>query len=176
MAFWFDIESVTSPLVRALHGYWDRRRGARSLPARSDIDPAEIKNLLPYVLISELMGELPRVRYRLVGTTAAAASGVDLTGRFLDEMVAADVEDEWQSHYTRVRNERRPLFGTANVPRLDDELLCYAFGIFPLSDGGDAVAQCIAIEDYGTMNQRLGELQDKAQPWHYRPIRLKTPS
>ena len=174
MAIWFTVDDCNSSLVRQLHQYWASKRGDRRLPRRADVDPGEIKDLLPYILIADLVGELPRVRYRLVGTKVAAASGIELTGHYLDEFVAGDVENEWQDYYGRVRDDARPLFGNATVPRLDGELFRYEFGLFPLTTSGTAVGQCIAIEDYFEMNDRMYELRDKTQPWHLRPIRPKT--
>lgn len=173
MGFWFTAEDCKSSLVRQLHSYWDSRRGERALPSRADIDPAEIKDLLPFILIADLIGDLPRVRYRLVGTRVVAASGMDLTGRYLDELLAADVENAWQAHYTRMRDEARPLFGDVTVPRLDGEPFRYEFGIFPLSGDGGAVSQALAIEDYFEMNERMYELRDRTQAWHLRPVRPK---
>lgn len=174
MAIWFTVDDCRSSLVRQLHQYWASKRGDGALPRRADIDPGEIKDLLPFILIADLIGELPRVRYRLIGTRVAAASGMDLTGRYLDELVAADSENAWQSHYTRLRDEARPQFGDARVPRFDGELFHYEFGIFPLSTDGTAVTQALAIEDYFDMNRNMHELRDQTQAWHLRPIRPKT--
>lgn len=174
MAVWSTVESCKSPMVRRLHAYWTSKRGDRPLPSRADIEPGEIKDLLPFILIADLVGELPRVRYRLVGTRVAAASGIELTGRFLDELVAADVENEWQGHYTRLRDEGRPLYGSATVPRLDGDLFRYEFGLFPLTTDGTAVTQSLAIEDYFELNERMYELRDQTHAWHLRPIRPKT--
>src|SRR5215468_7759400 len=61
--------------VAQLYEYWCGKRGARLMPARSDIDPGEIKPLLPYLLISELSDEPVRVRYRLAGARVVEAFG-----------------------------------------------------------------------------------------------------
>lgn len=175
MPAWHDVERCKSALIRRLHVYWDAKRGDRAIPSRADLDPAELKDLLPFILIADLTGEPLRVRYRLVGTKVAAASGIELTGRYLDELVPSDEENEWQSFYTRMHREARPLFGSAIVPRLDGERFSYEFGLFPLTTDGISVGQCISIEDYFEMNEKMYELRDQTQPWHFRPIRPKTP-
>jgi hypothetical protein len=165
MAYWWEIDRCTGTLVRALHDYWSAKRADRIMPARADIDPTEIKHLLPHLVIADLTTEPFRVRYRLLGTKVVAESGNDFTGRYLDEMVAADVEDQWETCYRLVWAEQRPIFGDTTVPTLDGGTFTYEFGIFPLSSDGAAVTQCIAVEDYGWLNDRLFELQEKAQPW-----------
>ena len=86
----------------------------------------------------------------------------------LDEMIAADLDAPWESCYRLVAEERRPVFGDTAVPTVDGGVFSYEFGIFPLSPDGTTVSQCVAIEDYGELNERLFELQDKTQPWQRR--------
>jgi hypothetical protein len=60
------------------------------------------------------------------------------------------------------------VLGEVVVPTLHGDLFRYEFGIFPLTKGGDAVAQFIAIEDYGGREPRLREIEDRVAPWRER--------
>ncbi len=173
MAYWREVERSRGALVHQLHDYWTSKLNGRPMPARADIDPGEIKHLLPNMLIMDIAAEPFRVRYRLLGTKVVSASGSDFTGRYLDEMVAADVENEWEECYRLVCREKRPLFGRATVPTQGGGSFTYDYGLFPLSSDGDTVTQCAAIEDYGALNDKLFELQEKSQPWQPRTIVLK---
>ena len=168
MAYWLDISRSRSAMVRALHDYWSAKRGLRGMPGRDDIDPAEIKTLLPHVLIADLVGDAPRVRYRLVGTRVAAASGFDFTGRHLDEILTGGTGGLWHAYYRIVRDRRLPVLGDAVIPTTDGSRFGYEFGIFPLSPDGETVTQCLSIEDYGKVNGRLDELLGKVQKWEPR--------
>jgi hypothetical protein len=71
----------------ALFEYWSARRKGRAMPARVDIDPAELGRLLPnLMLIAASNGPSRRYRYRLVGTRVVQATGEDRTGRHFDEV------------------------------------------------------------------------------------------
>src|ERR1700741_3932332 len=71
------IEVPISPHLD-LYRYWDGRRNERLMPARKDIDPADIPALLPHVsLIHKPDGQF---RFRLVGSAAVEQFGRDLTG------------------------------------------------------------------------------------------------
>jgi hypothetical protein len=164
MAIWTDIGKSTAPMVKQLHEYWMSKRGGAVIPDRSLIDPAEMKPLLPNILIAEPSHPPFRVRYRLVGSRVAAASGLDITGRYLDEMIAAD-DVPWQACYQRVWSERIPLYGDVTVATLHGDQFGYEFAIFPLSRGGESVEQFIAIEDYGGREIRLRQFEDKLPPW-----------
>jgi hypothetical protein len=165
MAIWTDIGQTKAPMIKELHGYWLSKCGNAALPDRSLIDPAEIKSLLPNILIAEPSHPPFRVRYRLIGSRVAAASGMDLTGRYIDELIAADDEVDWQGCYHRVWSEKIPLYGDVGVPTLHGDQFRYEWGIFPLSKGGDNVEQFIAIEDYGGHEPRLKQIEDRMTPW-----------
>jgi hypothetical protein len=71
----------------ALFEYWSARRKGRAMPARADIDPAELGRLLPNLMLIEASeGPSRRYRYRLIGTRVVQATGEDRTGRHFDEV------------------------------------------------------------------------------------------
>jgi hypothetical protein len=165
MAYWREIERSRGALIHELHRYWTGKLNGRQMPTRTDIDPGEIKRLLPNLVLTDLTTEPFRVRYRLLGTRVVVESGSDFTGRYLDEMVAADIEDQWETCYRLVWAERRPIYGDTTVPTVGGETFSYEFGMFPLGTEETGVTQCVAVEDYGALNDKLFELQDKAHHW-----------
>ncbi|HLT76481.1 MAG TPA: PAS domain-containing protein [Ferrovibrio sp.] len=70
-----------SPRIRRFWDYWNARRGGRAMPSRRDIDPTEIPDLLPYIVLTDVLAEPPFLRYRLVGTKQVAVRGRDPTGQ-----------------------------------------------------------------------------------------------
>lgn len=71
-----------SPAIRRIWEYWNGCRGERDLPSRQDIDPLNIPaDLLPGILLTEVLQEPPWLRYRLVGTAQVALRGRDPTGQ-----------------------------------------------------------------------------------------------
>jgi len=74
--------------LRDFFAYWQGKRRDGLLPARADIEPTEIPQLLPNIfLIDVVAGERPRFRFRLVGTTIVSME-FEMTNAFLDELVA----------------------------------------------------------------------------------------
>ncbi|WP_179954123.1 PAS domain-containing protein [Denitrobaculum tricleocarpae] len=134
-------DAINDPVLSALYRYWARLRKSDGPPLRSDLDPVEIPQLLPYVLLVECHDEGRRIKFRLVGTDVAFGS--DPTGRFLQDAVpkgpygahivelyrfAANGEaalySEFRYGYTRETGPRLikrlflPLIGTAEIPRM----------------------------------------------------------
>lgn len=165
MASWREIEKSQAALVRELNDYWQSKRRGRDIPDRADIDPAEIKPLLPNILISEVSDPPFRIRYRLVGGRTIQLTGFDFTGRYLDELLSTDAENRWHDFYREARDHRLPIFGAVMVPTEQGDQFRYEFGIFPLTLGGEAVRQFISVEDYGGREPRVRQLEDKLKPW-----------
>src|SRR5258706_6731263 len=61
-----------------LYRYWLAKRGSCTMPARSDINPADIPALLPYLGLVNKVDD--QFRHRLVGTAVAQEIGHDPTG------------------------------------------------------------------------------------------------
>lgn len=68
------------PTSRALHTYWNRLRGERAAPERSEIEPGEIRHLLADSLILEMDLPMRGAHLRLAGTRVCALFGRELRG------------------------------------------------------------------------------------------------
>jgi hypothetical protein len=148
MPVWTEIEQNRSPMVRMLHAWWLAHRGAHGIPDRRDFDPAALRVLLPNLFITDVEPEPFRIRYRLVGTKAVRTIGFDITGRYLDELLAATPEVPWLDYYKTVYESRMPLLGAVEVSARSGGTFAYEFGLFPLAQGSAKVAQIAAVEDY----------------------------
>ncbi|WP_300302655.1 PAS domain-containing protein [Ferrovibrio sp.] len=106
-----NLPTLPDPLLQSLYGYWCSRRHGRPVPERQDIDPLDMpRTLLPHLLLVELEGELPRIRYRLIGTGIRERYGEDFTGRYLDEVCGPHYRDLLQDIYGRMRDHARPIY------------------------------------------------------------------
>ena len=144
--------------IEALHRYWSSRAGGLA-PQRGDIDPAEIKSLLPFLYIVKYEREPFRVRYILTGTEADRWNGFNLTGRYVDEFLATDINGANRillDAYTKAFETAAPAFGTYSWPTRAGYRLEVRFGLFPLRVG-EHVQQCLAIEDYSGFPPSMAE-------------------
>jgi PAS domain len=146
-----DPATIKTSMVADLYGYWLKRRGDRSMPRRADIDPTDIKSLLPNLFLTEFTLDPFRVRYRLIGTEIVNHAHFDFTGRYLDELdFSAYDEVDWQGLYRIVWTQGVPIFGDA-VETFRDRLRApapYHFCILPLSADGVRPTGAVALEEY----------------------------
>lgn len=78
--------------------YWRARAGAKSIPARGDIDPMiDLGHLVQHMFLVDVEPDPLRFRFRLVGTDIVDHVGKDMTGKYLDELV------EYDAQYVRVK-------------------------------------------------------------------------
>jgi hypothetical protein len=68
-----------------LYNYWTSKRGGRPAPSRTDIEPGDIRRLLPDVFICELSGK-DQLTFRLAGTGLCNLYGRELKGCSFGEM------------------------------------------------------------------------------------------
>jgi hypothetical protein len=132
------------PVLASLYAYWNRRRGARRMPDRRDIDPIELgPALLPHVGLMDLVDGAKRVRYRLLGTAIVERWGSDPTGRFMDEVMSGSYSDFVHALYRDVYRLRAPVFSDS-VFRWDAGGFLHTRRLYmPLTHGGEEVAMAL---------------------------------
>jgi len=107
---------VFHPLLLALLRYWLEKRGDRPLPARRDIDPVELgAELLPNLMLADLLDRGTHVRFRLVGTAIVKRLGSDPTGRYLAAELRGGWFDDLAALYRVVYAERAPVFAESEL-------------------------------------------------------------
>jgi hypothetical protein len=135
------------------------QRAGGLAPQRSDIEPSDIKSLLPFLYIVRYEREPFRVRYILTGTEADRWNGFSLTGRYVDEFLVTDIHGANRivlDAYTRALETAAPVFGTYTWPTRVGYTLDVRFGMFPLRIG-EQVEQCLAIEDHSGFSPALAD-------------------
>jgi hypothetical protein len=71
--------------TQALFDYWNALRAGRPAPLRSEIEPGDIKRILPYVFILERQDD-QTYRFRLAGTGLCGIYGMEFRGHNLLSM------------------------------------------------------------------------------------------
>jgi hypothetical protein len=147
-----QIPQGTPARVRQLAEYW-LSLGGGTAPERNLLDPAAITPLLPYVLIVQFEDAPFRVRYRLTGTKVDEMTGMNITGRYLDEFATGEfraVVEGIQRCYVRCRETGRAMIEAYHWPNDRDLARLVWMGLFPLTVNGE-IRQAISIEDYGPL-------------------------
>ena len=145
-----SILDVSSAKVSGLARYWDMKRAGRAMPTWSEIDPAEIKPLLPHLMVTRYERNPFRVRYVIVGTWVVQYGGADFTGRYLDELeFASEVDTDWQELHREVATQAVPIVGRFRFLSESGLEREYEAAILPVADEtGRFVERGLCIEDF----------------------------
>jgi hypothetical protein len=146
------IPQGTPEKVRQLAEYWLSLGGGLA-PERALLEPGAIIPLLPYVLLVEFQDVPFRVRYRLTGTRVDEMTGMNITGRYLDEFATGEfraVVEGIQRCYVRCRETGQAVIEAYHWPNDRDLARLVWMGLFPLRVNGE-IRQCVSIEDYGPL-------------------------
>jgi len=103
------IPAECDPRIRAMHTYWDGKRGRAPLPGRPDIDPLELRPYLPRLMLLDVESERA-YRYRLVGTEIVDELGFEPTGRTVCGCYPPGQVEELLANFALVARKAAPLF------------------------------------------------------------------
>ena len=122
-----------------LLAYWDSRRGDRACPARSDIDPIDMKAVLPNVFLIDVLHGPLRFRFRLVGTGVVKRRRRDDTGRMLDDLEHVDMREVMRGQFKQAVVRSRPVCYENVFPLPSHKQLAFRSLLLPLSRDGQTV-------------------------------------
>ncbi len=97
----------------ALIDYWMHQRSGNGLPARHDIDPAEIPGLLPHLALVDVVHRGSRFRVRLAGDAPHNLLGGGVAGGFVDELAGGGELMTLVSLMGQAVSTARPGYGLA---------------------------------------------------------------
>jgi hypothetical protein len=134
-----------------LFAYWASLRAGARLPRRADLDPADIKRLLPTVSLIDVLADAPKpglvdYRIRLAGTGLYAVYGREITGRRLGEVYSASAADYWRRELGAVVAERRPAVGAHNLAWRGAAHLSILWLRLPLAADGERVDMILGFD------------------------------
>ena len=119
-----------------LYAYWSSvRKPGLPLPARRDIDPIAIPDLLESVWMTDIIADdgVLRFRERLVGTSLARLFGKDTTGQFFEDIYTGDHLLRQLATYRAVATRALPHVSRLRVPIEGREFLVYDRLMLPLA-------------------------------------------
>ena len=149
------MDDLPNDILRGVYQYWLDMKGGCRMPSRADLNPADIVHLLPYISLVNVEPETKRYKIRLVGTETVRAMGVDITGKYLDEI--PQVEIHLKTRYDWMVREKRPYIFSDKLRWSEKSFLNFFSIGLPLSENGHDVN----ILMYGSYYQFPDEARTK---------------
>lgn len=133
------------PLSDFYH-YWVGKMADSGLPARLDIDAAELPNLLRHLMLVDVVPteDRRRFRFRLMGEQHIAVAGRNMTGEMMDEALESDAA-QVEASYNLVAEARTPHYWRHRFLTGGGSDLTYERALFPLADDGGTVDTIVSV-------------------------------
>lgn len=137
-----------SPRLVTLFDYWNGKRRGRAMPSRADIEPAEIKVLLPYMMLFDVEGPPLDFRARLIGTAITAIARADHTGLRLTDLPGKGPGSVAFESMAQVVRSGVPLVVDTPYVGGREEILLRSNVVLPLGTDGHTVDKILSGWDY----------------------------
>lgn len=142
-----------------LFEYWRSKCRGDLLAGRRDIDPVDLRQVLPRLALIDVLREADGLdfRYRLTGTEIVERAGRDPTRKRFTELYDGDYLEAALATYRTVAEEGVPMLSERTFPLVRDrEFLRYDRLILPLAADGrtvDMVMLLIAVLEHVRMDE-----------------------
>lgn len=117
----------------------------RTMPSRIDIDPVDLKALLPLLILIDVVPDPRRYVYRLVGTHEVEMRGGDPTGKPVGDAYYAESAEDTAYYLDRVVRTRAPVLYRGIYQPLSTRTQREDVIFLPLSRDGETVAMVMVL-------------------------------
>lgn len=138
--------------LRRLFEYWEQKRDGRRAPARHDIDPTEIPDLLGYVGLLEVQDSPRDFRVRLNGTEVTRMMGREITGKWCSEVTTGDDGERCKRVFDIVVDDWSPAIVETSLAFCGKPYTGQTFVALPLSADGHRVDTMITAHSYHALH------------------------
>ena len=103
-----DPEAIRDSRLLGLFHYWHGKRQGRAMPARSDIDPIEMKRWLGNLLLVEFPPDPMQYRIRLDGVNLVQFYSTSREGKGVEAMTSEEERRIVLPQYMTVLEQKQP--------------------------------------------------------------------
>lgn len=140
-------QRIRHPELLRLYDYWDKRRNGRRFPSRADIDPLDLKFVLGNVTLVDVLHDPLRFRFRLTGSLFTQRMGLDLAGKFVDDIPDIPYREKVQAIFSKMAESGEPSI-SLNERIIEGEPHKFEVLRLPLSEDGSTVTMLLTCAMY----------------------------
>lgn len=132
--------------------YWESKIVDGRIPARSDIEPLDIPELLPQIILLDVDQEPWNFRFRLIGTNVVYHLTEDWTGSWFSEIGHMAPPSSIFTACVEVASSLQPLRNQTPYVGPHSNFISSDDIILPLSDDGETVDKLLVFVEYFSKN------------------------
>ena len=139
---------ITDVRLRRLYDYWAMKRDGRPAPARGDIDPVEIPEILGYVNIFDVLNEPREYRVRLNGSNIAEMLGKDITGQYCSTITSGQDAARCKNAFDICVDRCTPVIVETSLAFCGKPYMVQTFILLPLTSDGAQVDMIVTAHSF----------------------------
>lgn len=136
----------TASCITNLYSYWQRQKGKRACPSRSDIRPKDLTSYLRHVFIVDVLEEA-NFRFRVAGSHFCELTHRRMAGEAIEaifpEMFCGEVRNAWQQ-----ATNGATVLGRGQVWIPAKDFLQWEGIVLPLSQPGKDVDSLVGVIEF----------------------------
>lgn len=134
------------PLIQRTEKYWNQVRGEKAIPLKKDLNPGDIRDILPFVQLYDILDNAAAYRARLMGTQIVSYFKTNPTGRVFDKSVEHPLIQRMLVVLNQVATKRCPLIARTDRSTIDNfEYASVETVYLPFSENGIEVSVVMAV-------------------------------
>ena len=142
-AFRLVMASLPQGPARQLYTYWLECRHSRTMPAAEFADPQRMpKDLVRHVGVMDVERDPFRFFIRLSGPAVAEATGIDFTGKYVDELSGVG---EALGRFKWCADNAKPYYFSGDVTWAPVDIKHYSVLALPFGDEGELVSSIVLL-------------------------------
>ena len=140
--------SASARRYQEVFAYWASLRRNGRLPSRAQLDPVQLKRLLPTISLIDVVPHQAGhfFRQRLAGTGLYSVYGCEITGRRLDEIYGEAEVSYWREQLNQVVETARPAVGCQPVASRSGSVSSLLWLRLPLASDGMTVDMILGFD------------------------------
>ncbi len=142
------LDQIGDPAPKALYAYWQRKLEGRRMPARSDIEPFDLKVVLPQLILLDVQRDPLDFRYRVAGTRTYDIFGCDLTGRSVRQLAPPALSGAIWASLEAMTRDGLPQHAHLEFATADGYARSYRVLRLPLGDDGATVDRILVATGF----------------------------
>ena len=138
---------LENPVLQRFYDLWRSKSPAGRLPGRNDIDPTEMPELLPTLVMFDVVREKSNLRFRcrLMGTDFVTVLGSDRTGKWVDESFPPGIRESVIDIFTGIVESGEPHYFSGRLHTEGREHIRFERMMCPLASDGKIVDMLIGV-------------------------------
>lgn len=142
--------SQLHPRFAWMNSYLSGVAVAGRLPGRQDIDPVNLRALLPFINLVDVERQsgVLQYRFRLIGTLQTTAAGREISGKYLEDAVLPEFVKRISANMTAAVKRREAIYDRFVMPHPDRDFIDSERVYFPLAKDGETVDMLLILHGY----------------------------